>query len=87
MGIAALCHHHHVKLPDVETCNRVCIHFEPTTQYWRDNGTEMPPARRFTWFREDLQPRILYVFHYNAPTNIVDRISVDSLTDIGNGTT
>jgi hypothetical protein len=87
MGVAPLCHYHHLKLPRVGHCNRICIHFEASAQYWLSNGTDTPPARRFTWFTEDLKPRVLYLFHYNMPGKITDRISMDSLTKIGGAAT
>ena len=74
MGVGGNCDFHQVQLPDTGTSNKVCVHFEPTEAYRRDNGPEMPPARRFTSFREDLNSRILYVFRYNAPDQIQQRI-------------
>jgi hypothetical protein len=33
----------------------------------------MPPARRFSWFRENLEPGVLYEFGYNTPNRIERR--------------
>jgi hypothetical protein len=85
MGVPAECVFHQSKLPDVGTLNRVCVNFEPNADYERYNGRDFPAARRFTWFREDLEPRVLYVFHYNAPDSIEQRLPLVS-TPLGRTT-
>lgn len=71
MGVEAKCGYHKVTLPASKE-NRICIHFQPSSRYWADNDPDTPPARRFTWFREDLKPGILYIFMYNTPQKIVE---------------
>jgi hypothetical protein len=63
------CDFHGADLPQ-GTLNRICGHFEPTESYWQDNGRFFPPALRFTWFRHDFEPGVLYLFSYNSPDNI-----------------
>ncbi|MGH8257814.1 MAG: hypothetical protein ACRET0_16555, partial [Steroidobacteraceae bacterium] len=63
------CAFHEASLPTGHL-HRICCHFEAAPAYWHDNDQFMPPARRFTWFREDLKPGVLYLFSYNAPEKI-----------------
>jgi len=68
------CNYHQVELPDPKELNRICCHFEPDDTYWRDNRFWMPPARRFSWFRHDFEPGVLYLFSYNAPDKISESV-------------
>jgi hypothetical protein len=65
---------HRVPIP-ASDLNRVCVHFEPTASYFYDQGSAapMPPACRFTWFREDLEVGVLYEFFHASPENIERR--------------
>lgn len=70
MGEEVKCGYHKTILP-ASSDNRICIHFQPSSRYWADNDRDTPPARRFSWFRENLEPGILYTFMYNAPYKII----------------
>ena len=76
LGRAAKCNYHEMNLPEPEPShlNRICCHFEPDDTYWRDNPYWIPPARRFSWFHEDLKPGVLYFFRYNSPEKIVSSL-------------
>ncbi len=37
-------------------------------------GGFCPPARRFAWFTQDLQPGVLYFFFYNSPDKITREV-------------
>jgi len=68
---AGHCDYHQAALPIQSTLgNLICGNFEPNEDYWRDNNSHSPPARRFAWFGSDLKPGVLYEFHYNAPETI-----------------
>jgi hypothetical protein len=68
------CAFHGVTIP-ASANNRVCVHFDAAESYFREQGFSetIPPARRFTWFREDLEPGVLYEFCYNTPYRIDGR--------------
>ena len=65
------CEFHGVPIPS-SPLNRVCVHFEAGAAYYADQGAAetMPPALRFTWFRQDLEAGVLYEFSYNTPDRI-----------------
>ncbi len=79
------CAFHRLQLPNVQLFNKVCINFEPTEDYWRHNGPDTPPARRFSWLAESLEPQVLYVFSYNSPNLIKDRIKLLPICDASDG--
>ncbi len=75
--VAAECHFHRVTLPSSaeDGLQRICCHFEPNDIYWKHNpGGFCPPARRFAWFTQDLQPGVLYFFFYNSPDKITREV-------------
>lgn len=80
MGGAARCAYHKATLP-ASSENRVCVHFAPSPRYWRDNSQDTPPALRFTWFRQDLAPGVLYIFAYNSPQQILSALPLHVSTD------
>ena len=69
------CKYHKVELP-ICISNRVCIDFEPTRHYWKHNSHNLTREINFTQFHEELKPGILYLFPYNAPDEIIDRIDL-----------
>jgi hypothetical protein len=73
----ARCEFHDAVLPATDL-NRICCHFVATDEYALHQGAPdtIPPARRFTWFREDFEPGVLYEFQYNNPDRIEKRTSL-----------
>jgi len=86
------CHHHgegrctfhDADLPEGDL-HRICCNFEPTATYWQHNSQFFPPARRFTWFRHDFEPGVLYLFSYNSPEKIERTIVLRTPDYKGNG--
>ena len=72
------CAKHNVCLPTTHF-NIVCVHFEPNEDYWKSNSRDTTPVVRFSWFGEKLQAGLLYVFGYNTPERIEERVEIISL--------
>ena len=77
-GSAGHCYYHNVQLP-ATNFNIVCVHFDPNADYWKGNARDTTPVVRFSWFGEKLRAGMLYVFMYNTPERVEQRIVISSL--------
>jgi hypothetical protein len=73
-GEERYCRFHQTMLPKakVETNNRICGNFQASELYYahRQSREFITLARQFAWFGTDLEPGVLYEFHYNQPPGI-----------------